>query len=53
MTSRRSVPSQCSDLSTNKSMSSTFGYIGEVFLNKHLTSEPHTFVKNLNSSNSR
>ena len=30
ITSRRSVPSPCSDLSTNKSMSLTIGYIGEV-----------------------
>ena len=29
-TSSRSEPSPCSDLSTNKSLSLTFGYIGEV-----------------------
>ena len=30
MTSHRSVLSPCSDLSTNKSLSLTIGYIGEV-----------------------
>ena len=33
MTSRRSVASPCSDLSTNKSLSLTIGYIGEVCKN--------------------
>ena len=33
MTSRQPVPSPCSNLSTNKSLSITFGYIGEVCLN--------------------
>ena len=37
MTSRWSVPSPCGDLSTNKSLSLTIGYIGEVCKNNILT----------------
>ena len=36
MTSRQSVPSPCSDLSTNQSLSLTIGYIGEVCQNSIL-----------------
>ena len=34
MMSSRSVPSPCSDLSTNISLNLTIGYIGEVCLNQ-------------------